>query len=175
LIVDIAGALAQHRVSRLALANSHLDPTHLASLHRAIDLTNEALRPDLQIVFPDITRKPWALRLTDEFKSGACHAGQYETSVVLSERPDLVVEQRRAKLPANPSSLSSAIRAGRTTFEQAGGPDAYFGDPAAASADEGRRTVLILGRMIEEAVLASIDASSSGNPPQTPDHGEPSP
>ncbi|MDH3424325.1 MAG: hypothetical protein OEN00_15130, partial [Gemmatimonadota bacterium] len=54
----------------------------------------------------------------------------------------------------NPASLSDAIREGHTTFETAGGPRAYFGWPAEATADEGRETVATLGRLLAEAVLA---------------------
>ena len=33
--------------------------------------------------------------LTDEFKSGACHAGQFETSIVMARRPTAVREEIR--------------------------------------------------------------------------------
>ena len=46
--------------------------------------------------------------------------------------------------------------AGKETFEAAGGPRAYFGDPAAASAAEGRETIAALGGILAEAVLALI-------------------
>ena len=105
------------------------------------------------LVFPDVTRRPWAHRLTAEFLSGACHAGRYEGSVVLAERPELVDSEVAASLPANPMSLSDAIRAGKTSFEEAGGSRAYFGDPAAATADEGEATVRTLGAILCEAVL----------------------
>lgn len=113
------------------------------------------------VVFPDITRRPWASRLTAEFRSGACHAGQYETSIILAERPALVDDEVRATLPSLPHSLVAAIRDGRRTFAEAGGPRAYFGDPAAASAEEGRRTVEVLGEILEEAVLEAIAGEMS--------------
>jgi len=75
-----------------------------------------------------------ALRLGDEFKSGACHAGSYETSLVLAASPFLVREEIATELDENPISLSRAIRDGKKTFLQAGGPQAYFGDPASATA-----------------------------------------
>src|SRR2546422_399954 len=109
-----------------------------------------------RIVFPDVTKKPWAVRLTDEFRSGACHAGQYESSIVLAARPELVRETVRRSLPANPRSLRGAIRAGLTNFEQAGGPRAYFGSPAEARADEGAPPNGGLGAVLEEAVLAEL-------------------
>src|SRR6266404_5700733 len=110
----------------------------------------------LPIVFPDLTRKPWATRLGDEFRSGACHAGQFETSIVLHERADAVRDEVRQSLAPNPQSLSKAIKAGKRTFEAAGGPRAYFGDPAAATGDEGARLIEALGAILEEAVIAEI-------------------
>ena len=103
-----------------------------------------------------MTRKPWALRLSDEFKSGACHAGQYEGSVVMARAPELVREDVRRALAPNPSSLSVAIREGKQSFEEAGGPEAYFGAPAAASAEEGERTIDTLAGILCEAVEAAL-------------------
>lgn len=150
ILIDIGRGLASHGFPCLALANAHLDPTHLGSIYGAIAQLIEL--GILRIVFPDITRKPWALRLTDEFKSGACHAGRYEGSVVLARRPDLVRDDRRRALAPNPQSLSTAIRDGKRTFQEAGGPEAYFGDPAAASAEEGSKTIAVLGAILAEAV-----------------------
>ena len=157
-VLDIAGGLARHGFGVLALANAHLDPAHLASLDAAV----AAVRRDvgLAVAFPNLAARPWALRLSDEFRSGACHAGQFETSVVLAERPELVRDPVRAELPANPASLSRAIREGKRTFEEAGGDRAYFGFPAQATADEGRATVETLGAILEEAVQAELDAKS---------------
>lgn len=155
LLEDIARSLSAHGIGYLAIANSHLDPTHIGSLHAAAEhVTATGL---LDVVFPDVTRKPWALRLTDEFKSGACHAGQYEGSIVMAERPELVRDEIRRELPDNPASLSRAIRDGKSTFEDAGGPRAYFGYPAQASAQEGRDTIEVLGAILDEAVTARLD------------------
>ena len=154
LVVDIARSLSQQGFRLLAIANAHLDPEHLTALAEAV----KRGRADrlLPMVFPDLTRKPWGSRLGDEFKSGACHAGRFESSIVLAERPELVREALRHSLAPNPSSLSQAIKSGKRTFQEAGGPRAYFGDPAAAAGDEGRRTIDVLGAILEEAVLAEL-------------------
>ncbi len=150
-LVEIASGLAGHGLPTLAIANSHLDPAHLS----ALDAAAAAIREQglLELVFPDITRKPWASRLGDEFMSGACHAGRYESSVVMAARSELVRDEIRRALDSNPASLSEAIRAGKRDFDEAGGPRAYFGHPAEASAEEGSRTIEILGSILEEAVL----------------------
>jgi creatinine amidohydrolase len=153
-LLDIAGSLARHGFGVLAIANAHLDPAHLASLESAASV----IRRDrgIGVAFPNLAAKPWALRLSDEFRSGACHAGQFETSIVLAERPETVREATRATLPANPASLSRAIRDGKRTFEEAGGARAYFGFPAQASAEEGRATIEVLGAILDEAVQATL-------------------
>jgi creatinine amidohydrolase len=151
LIVDLTRELTRHGFAALAVANAHLDPAHLAALAAAVArAAEERLVP---VICPDLSRKPWALRLGDEFKTGACHAGRFEGSVVLAERPDLVREAVARALPPNPLSLATAIRGGARTFEDAGGLRAYFGWPADATAAEGRETVAALGAILADAVL----------------------
>jgi creatinine amidohydrolase len=155
-LLAIAASLTRHGFGVLAIANAHLDPGHLASLETAVS----AIRRDLgmAVAFPNLATKPWALRLSDEFKSGACHAGQFETSIVLAEHPELVHDATRAVLPPNPASLSRAIREGKQSFEEAGGAQAYFGFPAQATAEEGRATIEVLGLILDEAVQAELGA-----------------
>ncbi len=154
-VSELAGSLALHGFGTLAIANAHLDPGHLASLRAAA----EAAPPGLVIAFVDLTRRAAAERLTDEFRTGACHAGRFEGSVVLAEARGLVREETARRLAPNPSSLSDAIRRGATTFREAGGERAYFGWPADATADEGRETVRTLGALLAEAV-----ADARGDP-----------
>jgi creatinine amidohydrolase len=153
-VVDIARGLVRHGFELLAIANAHLDPGHLGSIEAAVNQVRREL--GLIVAFPNLATKPWALRLSDEFRSGACHAGQFETSIVMAERPELVREAARATLPPNPVSLSRAIREGKLSFEDAGGPLAYFGFPAQASVEEGRATIEVLGTILDEAVQAEL-------------------
>jgi creatinine amidohydrolase len=156
LLLDVTRSLSRQRFAALAIANAHLDPAHRAVLAEVeIRARAEGLLP---VIAPDLARRPWAERLGEEFASGACHAGRYEGSIVMAERPDLVREEVRRALPANPASLVTAIRAGKKTFEQAGGPRAYFGWPADASAEEGRATIASLGEILAEATAARLVA-----------------
>lgn len=156
LVLDLARELTRHRFAALAIANGHLDPAHLGALAEAVARAGaERLLP---VVSPDVSRKPWAPRLSEEFRSGACHAGRYEGSIVLAERPELVREPIRAGLPPVPASLAAAIRDGKRTFEEAGGARAYFGWPAEATAEEGRASIATLGDILAEAALAALAA-----------------
>jgi len=150
LLLDVARAMTAAGFAALAVANAHLDPTHLKAVADAVARARgERLLP---VVAPDVSRKPWASRLTEEFRSGACHAGRYEGSIVLAVKPGAVREAIGRGLPPNPASLATAIREGKATFEEAGGPRAYFGWPAEATADEGRETVAVLGAILADAV-----------------------
>ncbi len=161
LVVEVARAWSALGAPALVIANAHLDPAHLGSLHAAVAQAAATGLPPL--VLPDVTRKPWALRLGEEFRSGACHAGRYEGSIVLAVRPELVADEVRAGLAPNPASLSVAIREGKTSFAEAGGNQAYFGDPAAASAGEGRERIAALGEILAEAVVAAVPLAGTGS------------
>ena len=163
LVTGAVRSLAAHGIRLTVVANAHHDPAHVQALRTAV--SQIAARGFGTLVFPDLTRRRWAEYLTAEFKSGACHAGRYEGSIVLAERPDLVRHDVMAALPANPRSIIEAMHRGNVTFTQAGGPDAYFGFPAEATAEEGRQTIETLGMIIEKAVLEAIAPAAEGAGP----------
>ena len=138
--------------AHVCLVNNHLEPAHDAAVRRAID----GIAEGRATVACPLTRR-WARTLSAEFKSGACHAGQYETSIVLAAAPDLVDESARAALSPVPVSLSEQLRAGVQTFANMGMTQAYAGDPAAASATEGedlldRLAAMVVGEVTEALV-----------------------
>jgi creatinine amidohydrolase len=148
-VAEVARSLASHGVPALCLVNSHVDPANGAALRRAAEGLD---RP--RVLFPDITRKPWVLRLPDEFRTGGAHAGFFETSLVMAARPDLVREEVRRALPPVAVNLGQKIREGARTFHECGGAQAYFGDPARATAKDGDAIFETLAGIIEEAVLS---------------------
>jgi creatinine amidohydrolase len=150
LLQDIANSLAAQKIPLLCIVNSHLEPAHIQSIHEFC-----AGSTSIKTSFPDKTKKPWASRLSAEFKQGACHAGSYETSLILAAREELVRDERR-KLPPNPVNLATLMKQGVSTFREAGAPEAYFGDPASATGEEGEQTYAILTDMIVESVVDAI-------------------
>lgn len=155
LVTQIAASLEGQGFAALGVANAHLDPAHLRSLHDAVAAREEA--GGIPVVFPDLTRGRHARRLTEEFQTGACHAGRFEGSIVLSETPGLVRQATAAGLPPNPASLSEAIARGDDSFAAAGGPRAYFGWPAEATAAEGVESSQIMGRILADALLEKLE------------------
>jgi creatinine amidohydrolase len=155
LLLDIARSLKAQGFACLALANSHFDPANVSMLREA---AKEIRAIGLLVAFPDFTRRALAQTLTAEFQSGACHAGQYETSLIMAARPDLVDEMLRIQLSDNPASLTEAFARGAKTFEQAGGPDAYFGSPQNASGLEGTESFKTMAAALVAAIVEALSA-----------------
>jgi creatinine amidohydrolase len=140
LVTDVRSSLAAHGFSRLVLVNNHLEPEHVRTLR------------DLGLPMLDLTRRASAERLTEEFRSGSCHAGRYETSLVLADRPELVDHERMSTLEAKMVDMPAAMAAGRTDFLALGMEQAYCGAPAEATAEEGRQTFETLTEMLVELI-----------------------
>jgi creatinine amidohydrolase len=75
---------------------------------------------------------------------------------VLALRPDLVRVELARELPAHPVPLAQRIREGARDFAECGMDRAYCGDPAAATAEEGRASLAVLAELVVEAVLAAV-------------------
>ena len=150
LLQDIADNVFAQSIRLLCIVNSHLEPDHIQAIREFCETYSKH-----PVIFPDKTKKPWASELTAEFKQGACHAGSYETSLVLPVREDLV-RKERSGLPPNPVNLAKLMRDGVKTFRDAGAEQAYFGDPANATKEEGEQTYNILTRMIVHSVLEAL-------------------
>jgi creatinine amidohydrolase len=149
-LAEILEGAARAGFAPLAVANGHLEPDHLASIRDAMARVHAST--GIEVVFPDVTRRRLAERLTPEFQSGACHAGSYESSLVMADDPGSVDDAIRRALPEVDISLVDVIRAGQKNFVEAGGTQAYFGRPAEASAEEGSDTYHVLATMLVEAI-----------------------
>jgi creatinine amidohydrolase len=75
---------------------------------------------------------------------------------VMAARPELVREDIRQSLERVPISIAKKIKEGASTFTEAGGTDAYFGDPRAASREEGEATYEALSDMVVTAVMEAL-------------------
>jgi creatinine amidohydrolase len=135
LVKDIAES-----VGRVVLVNSHFEPEQVQTLR------------DSGLPLLDLTRRANAQRLTEEFRSGSGHAGRYETSLVLADRPELVHSDRMEALGAKMVDMPAAIAQGRTDFIAMGMDQAYCGAPAEATAAEGEQTFDTLAGMLVELI-----------------------
>jgi creatinine amidohydrolase len=151
-VVD--GLLASN-IRHVCLVNNHLEPAHDA----AVRAVTEGRGTKVSVACP--LTKRWARTLSAEFKSGQCHAGRYETSIMMAAAPELVNEPLRARLPAIPISLSEKLREGVMTFEAMGMQAAYAGDPASATIEEGEQLIQRLGEMVVGEILETLGIKAS--------------
>jgi creatinine amidohydrolase len=137
--------------AHVCLVNNHLEPAHDTAVRAVMAGLPEG---SVSVACP-LTRR-WARTLSAEFKSGACHAGQYETSLVLAAAPDLVDMERARALAQVPVSLSDGIKAGKSTFRAMGMDAAYAGAPAAATTEEGESLYRALAAMVAGEVEEAL-------------------
>jgi creatinine amidohydrolase len=147
IVVDVCASLVQQGFTRIVVVNNHFEPEHVATLRRAVAMVNLDT-----VAYLDLVRRHNAERLTDEFRSGACHAGQYETSLVLADAPALVNAEAMSHLPAKQVNMATAMREGKADFMAMGMDRAYCGDPAAATPVEGESTFDTLTTMLVEVI-----------------------
>ncbi len=150
LVMGICRSLARHGFTVQVFSNHHLEPAHFETLKRAAREVTE--RGIAHVAVPDVRDPRWAASLSEEFRAGARHGGAYETSLVMAERPELVREAVRAALPPVWIDLPRRIREGARSFKEAGSEQAYFGNPAAASVEEGEQLFAALADMLVTTV-----------------------
>jgi creatinine amidohydrolase len=149
-LAAVVDGLLASGIRHVCLVNNHLEPAHDAAVRAVL----EGRDKKVSVACP--LTKRWARTLSAEFKSGQCHAGRYETSILMAAAPEFVVEALRPRLPAVPISLSEKLAAGVMTFEEMGLQAAYAGDPAAASIEEGEQLIGKLGEMVVGEVLEAL-------------------
>jgi creatinine amidohydrolase len=160
LAAEVLEAAHAAGASGLAIANAHLEPANVDALFAACARVQS--RTGARVAFPHPGSRRNAARLAAAAAPLDGHSGVYETSLLLALAPGLVRDPSR--LPENPASLADGIVSGATCFEEAGGPRAYFGDPARASAALGERLLDELAAMLCEA----IDAVGLSDAPRSP-------
>lgn len=156
LLVDLARAALRAGARHVCFVNNHLEPAH----DLAIRAVSKHFEPGRVSIACPLTRRH-ARTLSAEFKSGACHAGRYETSIVLAAAPALVEEAARTALDEVPISLSDGIKAGKDSFKSMGMNDAYAGTPALATREHGCEQLELLAAMIFTEVTEALEASAS--------------
>jgi len=154
LLRDVALATAK-RFRCVAFANTHLEPKHIECLKKAVE---EANKGGASACYVDITKKRWADKMGAAFLAGD-HAGAWETSLVMAAAPDKVRDHERRNL-APMDGLMPALKKGATNFKDAGGEDAYFGDPTAASAEDGEAAFETLGQVLSLSVMEHLGSKA---------------
>jgi len=146
---------AGKRCRAVAVANIHLEPRHMETLKKAIEEANKA---GASVCFADLTRKRWAELMGEAFLQGD-HAGAWETSLMMAAAPEKVRERERISLPPI-DGLMPALKRGAKTFSEAGGEDAYFGDPTAASAEDGETYFEALAEVLSLSIMEHLGSKA---------------
>lgn len=145
LLCDTVTSLSNAGIKYILFASAHIDPTHVSVLRSVNNKFQEI------VIYPDITRRKLAERLGEEFVSGSCHGGSFETSLVLAAKPQAV--RKDLLPPTNHVNLAEAIKKGAKSFDELGMELAYCGNPQSASIQEGEHTFEILSDILVEAFL----------------------
>ena len=159
MLSDICASLIQQGFRFIVFVNNHFEPQHVQTLHRTIDALES--EHGVLIGYLDLTRKERALRLTEEFRRAECHAGRYETSLVLADHPELVDTDLMRSLPYVPVDMATGIAGGAKDFAALGMDEAYCGSPAEAAAEEGEDSFAALAEMLVE-VVRELGAGAGG-------------
>ena len=130
--------------AHVCLVNNHLEPAHDSAVRAAV----AGLAAGRASAATPLERR-FGRTLSEEFKRGACHAGEYETSIVLAAAPGAVREAVRRELPDVDISLSENLKKGVERFAEMGLTRAYAGAPARASVRHGEEMLSRLAEMID--------------------------
>lgn len=144
MVIDVCRSLADQGFPRIVVVNNHFEPAHVNALRAAT--------AEVGAAYLDLVRRRHAARLTEEFRSGSCHAGRYETSLVLADRPETVDTEAMATLPAVQVDMVTAMADGADGFMAMGMDRAYSGAPAEATAAEGHSTFETLTELLVETI-----------------------
>jgi len=153
-VVSVVSGFLANGFKHCCVINNHLEPEQDQAIRNAVRAINRHDQSLASIASP-LTRR-WARTLTDEYKKGECHAGQYETSIILAGAPEFVKTEVINELKAVPVSLSEKLNQGISDFLEMGMEEAYAGSPSTASVTEGLKTIDRLATMITTEIVESL-------------------
>jgi creatinine amidohydrolase/Fe(II)-dependent formamide hydrolase-like protein len=176
LVVEIVGALADHGFRRFVLTNYQADPDHLRVLGKVVRDLERRRRVQVLVAgfapgapAENVMANP---RVSALMRSPApsfeWHSGEVETSVMLSAAPRLVRRAVARGLPPVRVDFRGALRRGVRRFSQMRRGEGYFGSPALARAETGRRIMTLRARLIARDLLQALDARRPARTPRRP-------
>jgi creatinine amidohydrolase len=154
LVRDVGVALAK-KFRAVALVSVNQEAANIEALKRAAE---EAKKAGAGVCFTELAKKRWSDRLGPAFNAGD-HGGSFETSLMMACAADEVREKERISLPPM-DPLGPALKKGAKTFAEAGGDDAYFGDPTAASAEEGETHLETLADILTLSIMEYLGSKA---------------
>lgn len=154
-LAKICAEIARNGLKKIVLVNGHGGNSHLLPFFAQMTL-GETADYTVYIIGFEATCPPEAQALLEGGEGG--HADEFETSLVLASRPDLVkmerVDPRAGQAKKRLANLEEA-RVYTPIWWYASYPDHIAGDPSPATAEKGRR-ILELGAANLARVLRRI-------------------
>lgn len=150
---DVILGASRHGFRAVCLVNAHLEPAHRYGLRDGVNAAAGAACP---VVIADPCDRRWVTTLTEELQSGQCHAGQYESSLILAIDGAPIEDTVRAALPERAIDLIGGMKAGKKDFLEMGATEGYFGRPADASIEEGNATYEKLVDMVVTTIEEAL-------------------
>jgi creatinine amidohydrolase len=165
IITQICTGLIKHGINLICICNNHGDPENVRAIYNACERVVE--NTGIRLIFPDKTRKKYAVRLTEPYRKAECHGDSYEVSMVMAIDPSLINEERRKALPpVHVNLVEKMFKEKIDDFKLMGMPDSYDGDPSAATVEEGEGTLAtiadIMVEIIEERFLGTDTEAGRG-------------
>jgi creatinine amidohydrolase len=154
LLRDVSLALSK-KFRAVAFVSVNQEAANLDALKAAAE---EAKKAGAGACFTDFAKKRWVDRLGAAFRAGD-HAGSFETSLLMACARAQVREKERISLPPM-DGLAAALKGGATSFSAAGGEDAYFGDPGAASVEEGEAYFETLADILTLSIMEYLGSKA---------------
>jgi creatinine amidohydrolase len=139
----------------VAIVNVNQEAAHMGALKKAVE---EANGRGASACLTDFAKKRWVDQLGEAFAAGD-HGGSFQTSLMMVAAPDQVRERERISLPPM-DGLAAALKKGAKTFAEAGGEDAYFGDPTDASSEAGEASFEALAGILGLAVAEYVGSKA---------------
>ena len=164
LVVEIIRQLAGHGFQRFVLTNYQADPDHLRAVALARrDLARRRIRvfvagfdrdrrPPSPMINPSVLGLLRSPRARLEW-----HSGELETAMMLAVAPRMVKRKIARRLPPAWVDFAAALRKGIRSFEgMAPRGSGYFGSPAAARADTGRKAMRLRARLMAAELIPAL-------------------
>ncbi|MFR3436109.1 MAG: creatininase family protein, partial [Coprococcus sp.] len=159
---DICLSLARSGFYNIMVVSGHADPGNAAAVVRGIENAkkkNNKVNGTYSAWFDKgIVEGGAAAYFNGIHPTYDLHAGESETGFGLMRYPELLDKAQIASLKPNYEGefLFERIGAGAKDFIECGAPDAYFGDPAAATAENADKQYDVFSDYVVDEVRALL-------------------
>lgn len=160
IIEDVCTSLANWGFKRVMIVSGHAEASSIDAIKQGAENVKNKY-PDFKFFFSEFFEK--GLPLTYDVCRGEhsewdIHAGEIETSQIMYIHPEWVDEATCRSLPINNAArdFGEKLAAGAKDFIELGAPNTYFGAPALATAETGRKIFDIVGDFIVDEVKMNL-------------------